>query len=103
MPTTTSQHPTTQGVAQPSVEAAIVELLAQALSQDPDALRQELRTKGQELPVDSLLLVEILCDLEARFAVRLPEDNLTAASLRSVSALARRVCQIASQSERADA
>ncbi len=94
MPTATPEKPTTR--LNPSeVETAVIELLARDLGREPLALRQELSQRGAALPVDSLAIVEILCDVEERFDVRLPEDQLTAASLRSVRGLAKRICSVA--------
>jgi acyl carrier protein len=80
---------------QAGVEAVILGLLAEDLGCEPQALMEELRKKGPGMPIDSLLAVDILTALEERLGVRLPEDHLTAASLRSVRGYARRVCAIA--------
>ncbi len=94
MPTATPQKPTTRPTPS-DVEAVVIELLARDLGRDTESIKQELSQRGAALPVDSLAIVEILCDLEAQFGVRLPEDELTAASLRSVRALSQRVSSIA--------
>jgi acyl carrier protein len=67
------------------VEAVILELLGKELETDPGELRDQLAASGAELPIDSLILVEIMVDVEKRFGVRVPEDSATAAALQSVS------------------
>jgi acyl carrier protein len=68
------------------VEAVILELLGKELEAEPEELREQLAASGAELPIDSLILVEIMVDVEKRFGVRVPEDSATAAALQSVSA-----------------
>jgi acyl carrier protein len=84
-----------------AVQAVILDLLAQDLGRDRQTLVDELRKKGPGMPIDSLLAVDILTTLEDRLGVRLPEDHLTAASLRSVRGYARRVCAIAAEQTKA--
>ncbi|MGZ4736237.1 MAG: acyl carrier protein [Acidimicrobiia bacterium] len=95
MTTASSPIPTTPTLNPATIEAAIIELLASALEMTPIDVRRELAAAGTELPVDSLLVIEIICELEAQFGVTLPEDQLTADSLRSVRLLAQRVSEIA--------
>lgn len=82
-------------MTQREVEGAILELIAQELRRDPKELKRELAAKGIQLPVDSPLMVEIILALEDRFGITLPDDAATAACMRSVQALARRVCEVA--------
>lgn len=72
--------------ARGDVEAVILELLGKELEAEPGELREQLAASGAELPIDSLILVEIMADVEKRFGVRVPEDLATAAALQSVSA-----------------
>jgi acyl carrier protein len=84
----------------------------QDVSRDPQAvsrqlcdfLRAEILAEGiafdeatplAQLGVDSLSIVEMLVFIERRFGVGMPESALTHANLRSVSALARCVCDVA--------
>ncbi|MFF2952643.1 acyl carrier protein [Kitasatospora sp. NPDC057965] len=79
---------------EPSLEdivAIVVEFLAELQDCDPAALRAELEEAGQELPVDSLLVVEILTRIERTFGVRVPADAEAARSTRSVYSFARTI------------
>lgn len=89
MPTRPTGSPTTK-LSPAEVETKIAELLARDLGVDVATFLRDLGDDG----VDSIGVVEILCDLETHFGVRLPEDRVTAACLRSIPALARRVCEI---------
>lgn len=46
---------------------------------------------GPELPVDSLLIVEILTRVEERYSIAIPADRQSAEATRSVRAFARAV------------
>jgi len=91
--------PTGPTMRRQQVERAILERLAANMKRDPTDLESELKAGGEELPVDSLEMVEIILDLEERFDVRLPDDTATAEAMRSVRALAERICQVAAQRE----
>lgn len=52
---------------------------------------EELVQGGSELPVDSLLVVEILTRVEERYSVAIPADRQAAQATRSVRAFARAV------------
>ncbi|MFE0654393.1 acyl carrier protein [Streptomyces sp. NPDC059534] len=52
---------------------------------------EELAARGQELPVDSVLVMEILTRVEQRFDVSIPADAEAGRSLRSVWAFAETV------------
>ncbi|MBN6050745.1 hypothetical protein JYK22_02270, partial [Nonomuraea sp. RK-328] len=73
------------------IVAVVVDLLAQLQDRDPDELRMELETVGQELPVDSLLVVEILTRVEARYGIAIRADVEAARSTRSVYTFASTV------------
>jgi phosphopantetheine binding protein len=96
MPTVTEPNPTRGHLTPDAVEGMIGKLVAAAPGQAGTGF-------AAELPIDSLLAVEILCDLEDSLGVRLPDDKLTADSLRSARALATHVCKLAVQVEASSA
>ncbi|MGW5155752.1 hypothetical protein ACWEPN_09750 [Nonomuraea wenchangensis] len=61
-----------------------MEFLALLQDRDPGELRMELESAGQELPVDSILVVEILTRVEARYGIAIRADAEAARSTRSV-------------------
>ncbi len=69
----------------------VIEFLAEYRGIPADELYEELAAKGAELPVDSVLVVEILTRVEERFAIRVPADAQAGRSLRSVWAFAETV------------
>jgi acyl carrier protein len=77
------------------VVTTIVELLAAELDLEAGELTRELEAKGTELPISSQLMVEIILELEQRYSISLPDDAATADAMRSVRALARRICEVA--------
>jgi len=81
---------------QEEVTTAIFEILAQKLNMAVEELKADLSQKGRDLPIDSLLGLELLMELEDKFSIQIPDDDATAASLGSGTALARRVCKVAS-------
>jgi hypothetical protein len=66
-------------------------LLAQGQGVSPDVLRSELEAAGALLPVDSLLVAEILTRVEDTCGVRIRVDADVARSTRSVMTFARTV------------
>jgi acyl carrier protein len=66
------------------VERVTLELLGEELGVDPAELQKQLAKLGPELPIDSLILVEVLVKVEKRFKVRVPEDKASAAMMRSI-------------------
>lgn len=66
----------------------VVEFLAELQDRDPDELRMELEEAGEELPVDSILIVEILTRIEERYGISVPADEEAARSTRSVRTFA---------------
>jgi acyl carrier protein len=66
----------------------VVELLAEERGRDAAELRAELVEAGPELPIDSLLIVEILTRIQDRCGVRIPADADAARSMRSLYAFA---------------
>jgi acyl carrier protein len=71
--------------------SAIIAALAARQDKDPAELLAELEAGGRELPVDSVLIAEILTDIEARYGVRIPVDAEAARSTRSVWTFAETV------------
>jgi acyl carrier protein len=72
----------------------VVELLAELQDRDPGGLRMELEEGGTQLPVDSLLVVEILTRVEERYGISIPADEEAARSTRSVRAFAGTVLAV---------
>jgi acyl carrier protein len=69
----------------------VIEFLAEYQQRPVDEVHEELAGKGQDLPVDSVLIMEILARVEERFGVRIPADAQAGRSLRSVWAFAETV------------
>lgn len=66
----------------------IVQLLAEDRDMDAQELWEELADIGVNMPVDSLLAVEVVVRLEAQLGVELPTSVETAKALRSVKTFA---------------
>ena len=73
------------------VVEVIVELLAAERDISAEAMMAELATGGDVLPIDSLLLQEILVRVEERFDVQLPDTIETARSMASVRTFAEAI------------
>ncbi|MFJ2007884.1 phosphopantetheine-binding protein [Streptomyces chartreusis] len=71
--------------------SVIIDFLAEYEDRSPDELLAELEQGGRELPVDSLLIVEILTHIEERYHVAIPADREAAQATRSVRAFATAV------------
>jgi acyl carrier protein len=69
----------------------VIAFLAEYQKRPVGDLHEELAAKGQELPVDSVLVMEILTRIEERFGVSIPADAEAGRSLRSVWAFAETV------------
>lgn len=78
------------------IETVIVELLAEEAGTTVAAKRAALEDGGPTLPIDSLLLVEIVQVLEDRVGISVPEDMETAKTMGSVRAFAQHLASIAS-------
>lgn len=72
----------------------VVEFLAELQDRDPDELRMELEEAGEELPVDSILIVEILTRIEERYGISVPADEEAARSTRSVRTFATTILNV---------
>jgi acyl carrier protein len=77
------------------IETVIVELLAEDAGTTVAAQVAALEDGGSTLPIDSLLLVEIVQVLEDRVGIRVPEDLETAKTMGSVRAFAQHLASIA--------
>jgi len=69
----------------------VVELLAEERDISAEAMLAELTAAGEDLPIDSLLLQEILVRVEDRFGVQLPDTVETARSMASVRTFAQAI------------
>ncbi|WP_216893409.1 acyl carrier protein [Nocardia alni] len=75
------------------VSNLIVDLLAEDAGCDPGQLYAELAELGEDLPIDSLLAVDILARVQKATATYLPATEETARAMRSVRGFARAVCR----------
>lgn len=73
------------------IEDNIITAIAFDNGEDPDELRAELEAAGLDLPIDSLLAVEVLATIEKRCGVSLKLNGETAKAMKSVTAFANLV------------
>ena len=73
----------------------VVKLLAAERDISAEAMMAELAADGDMLPIDSLLLQEILARVEEQFEVQLPDTVETARSMASVRAFAQAIVDAA--------
>ncbi|MGA4976985.1 acyl carrier protein [Streptomyces cinereoruber] len=78
----------------------VVEFLAELQDRDPDELRMELEEASEELPVDSILIVEILTRIEERYGISVPADEEAARSTRSVRTFATTILKVINERKR---
>ena len=71
------------------IEDLIINLYAEIEDEDPTKLRVELEKAGGELPIDSLLAVEILVHIQEECGVELPTSVESAKNLKSVTSFAQ--------------
>ncbi|MGC5007727.1 acyl carrier protein [Streptomyces sp. DT203] len=69
----------------------VIDFLAEYQGRPSHELYEELASRGQDLPVDSVLVMEVLARVEQHFGVRVPADAEAGRSLRSVWAFAETV------------
>ena len=81
------------------IVAVIIDLMAQDAHRDSAELRAELEALGVELPVDSLLAVEVLARVEDEFGVRVPATVQTSRNFRSVLRFAQAIHSLAVEAE----
>ncbi|HYS36930.1 MAG TPA: hypothetical protein VEO01_15020 [Pseudonocardiaceae bacterium] len=75
-------------IDQRSVEDLIIDLIAANLELEPAELRAKLGSRGDEMPVDSVLAAEVLAAVEVACGVTLVPTEETSRCLRSVQAFA---------------
>ncbi|MFI5882041.1 phosphopantetheine-binding protein [Streptomyces sp. NPDC051554] len=66
----------------------IIDFLAELEDRSPQEVRAYLEANGPDLPVDSVLIVEILTRIEERYGIAIPADAQAARATRSVRAFA---------------
>jgi acyl carrier protein len=79
---------TTTAPAQKTVEGIVLRLLADLLGKDAGDLRAELRANGENMPVDSLDLLDILVEFRKETGITIPKSKLRRRTTRSVAAFA---------------
>ena len=77
----------------------IIDLIASDTHRDSGELRRELEALGRELPVDSLLAVEVLARVEQQFGVRVPPTVESSRNMRSVRRFAQAIHELAVEAE----
>jgi acyl carrier protein len=81
----------------PEIEGLIISLLAQELGEDPEDLKRDLLEGGDDMPISSITLVEIVAELEAACGVRIPATPENAYSFSSVHRLAEMLYRLVEQ------
>lgn len=66
----------------------VIELLAESLQEDPDALRARILKTGDAMPIDSLDMLDVLQEFRTRTGLRMPVRKLRHNTMRSVQAFA---------------
>jgi len=74
-----------------ALEDEILSLIADDLGRVPAEFIAEIRGEGADLPIDSLLVVEVLVRVETHYGVTLPANEMSADVLRSVSRFAAQI------------
>ncbi|MEU6071050.1 acyl carrier protein [Streptomyces sp. NPDC047082] len=69
----------------------VIDFLAEHQDRPRSDVYEELAAQGQDLPVDSVLIMEILARIEQHFDVTIPADAEAGRSLRSVWAFSETV------------
>jgi len=81
----------------PSIDdivTVIIDFLAELEGRPMEEVRSELESGGKELPVDSILVVEILTRVEEHYGIAVPADAEAARATRSVTAFADAVLNV---------
>lgn len=79
------------------IEKVIIELLAQERGCTPAELERELVAGGADMPVDSLLAVEVLVRVEEIVGARLEASPANGEAMRSVRAFAQAMADAVAQ------
>ncbi|WP_436988196.1 phosphopantetheine-binding protein [Streptomyces sp. enrichment culture] len=66
----------------------VIDFLAELEERPAQEVRTELEAAGSDLPVDSVLIVEVLTRVEERYGIAIPADAQAARATRSVRAFA---------------
>jgi len=83
-----------------TVEDVIIEFLAEHQhGTTPAELRRQIQERGEDMPIDSQLAVEVVVRVQNHFGVRLPTTAETAHYLRSISGFAARVQALVEEAE----
>ncbi|MBV8992968.1 MAG: hypothetical protein JO287_04520 [Pseudonocardiales bacterium] len=82
-------------IEQQTVEDLIIDLLAENQGLEPEDLRAVLETRGENMPVDSVLAAEVLAAVEETCGVTLTPTQETAECMRSVRAFATAIVKVA--------
>ncbi|MYU09386.1 acyl carrier protein [Streptomyces sp. SID8361] len=69
----------------------VIDFLAEHQNRPSRDVYEELAARGQDLQIDSVLIMEILVSVEQHFEVSIPADAKAGRSLRSVWAFAETV------------
>ncbi|WP_037622788.1 acyl carrier protein [Streptomyces aureus] len=77
----------------------VIDFLAAYQDRPVQEVYEELAARGTDLPVDSVLIMEILARVEEHFGVRIPADAEAGRSLRSVWAFAETVHETMQQAK----
>ncbi|MGW1532544.1 acyl carrier protein [Streptomyces aureus] len=77
----------------------VIDFLADHQDRPVQDAYEELASRGTDLPVDSVLIMEILARVEEHFGVRIPADAEAGRSLRSVWAFAETVHETMQQAK----
>lgn len=77
------------------IERLIIELLAEERGCSVAEMERQLLASGADMPVDSLLAVEVLVRVEQRVGARFPASPSSGKALRSVRAFAQAMAEAA--------
>lgn len=80
-----------------AIEKVIIEMLSEERSCLPAEMERELLSLGTDMPVDSLLAVEVLVRVEQQVGARFPANPASGRALRSVRAFAQAMAEAAEQ------
>ena len=79
------------------IQLLIVRLLADLLNEQPDELRKSLVAKGEDMPVDSLDLFDVLAEFRQQTGITLPKRRLGREVMRSVRAFSKLAAEKANE------